>query len=52
MSDARVIEVRDLHTGRRLGDWTVPGLDERVDWVVRDGACVLAEERGSQRSAP
>lgn len=39
------LEVRDLCTGRRLGDWTVPGLDERVDWTVRDGACVLAEER-------
>lgn len=39
------LEVRDLISGRSLGEWTVPGLDERVDWMVRDGACVLAEER-------
>lgn len=39
------LEVRDLLSGRRLGEWTVPGLDERVDWMVRDGACMLAEER-------
>ena len=38
------LEVRDLLSGRSLGDWTVPGLDERVDWMVRDGACLLAEE--------
>jgi len=40
-----LLEVRDLVTGRQLGEWTVPGLDERVDWQVRDGAGVLAEER-------
>lgn len=40
-----LLEVRDLMSGRALGEWAVPGLDERVDWLVRDGAGVLAEER-------
>ena len=39
-----MLEVRDLLTGRRLGDWTVPGLDEHVAWQVADGAGLLAEE--------
>ncbi|MEO2144311.1 MAG: hypothetical protein ABGY32_00250 [bacterium] len=34
----------DALTGRPLGVWTVPGLDERVDWSVADGAGLLAEE--------
>lgn len=42
--DGALLEVRDMLTGRRLGDWAVPGLDERVDWKVSDGACLLAEE--------
>lgn len=39
-----VLEVRDLLTGRTLGGWTVPGLDEQVAWQVCDGAGLLAEE--------
>lgn len=38
------LEVRDALTGRALGEWTVPGLDERVAWKVCQGAGVLAEE--------
>jgi hypothetical protein len=38
------LEVRDALTGRALGEWTVPGLDERVAWSVCQGAGVLAEE--------
>jgi len=39
-----LLEVRDALTGRRLGDLTVPGLDERVAWTVASGAGLLAEE--------
>jgi len=39
-----LLEVRDLLTGRILGDWTIPGLDEQVAWRVCDGAGLLAEE--------
>jgi len=39
-----LIEVRDLLTGRPLGDWAVPGLDQRVSFEVCDGAGLLAEE--------
>jgi hypothetical protein len=39
-----LLEVRDALTGRLLGDWAVPGLDERVGWQVADGAGLLAEE--------
>ncbi len=42
--DGALLEVRDMLTGRKLGDWAIPGLDERVDWKVSDGACLLAEE--------
>lgn len=38
------LEARDLVTGRRLGEWTVPGLDEKVGWAVAAGAGLLAEE--------
>lgn len=38
------LEVRDMLTGRELGEWTVPGLDERVGWQVCEGAGLLAEE--------
>jgi outer membrane protein assembly factor BamB len=38
------LEVRDGLTGRALGEWAVPGLDERVAWKVCQGAGVLAEE--------
>jgi len=31
-------------TGRKLGDWAIPGLDERVAWQVANGAGLLAEE--------
>ena len=39
-----LLEVRDALTGRVLGDWAVPGLDERVGWQVSQGAGLLAEE--------
>lgn len=39
-----LLEVRDTLTGRMLGDWAVPGLDESVAWKVADGAGLLAEE--------
>jgi hypothetical protein len=39
-----LLEVRDALTGRPLGDWAVPGLDERVSWMVCQGAGLLAEE--------
>lgn len=38
------IEARDILTGRALGDWTVPGLDEYVAWQVCQGAGLVAEE--------
>jgi hypothetical protein len=38
------LEVRDALSGRLLGGWTVPGLDERVAWKVCEGAGLLAEE--------
>ncbi|QDV06386.1 hypothetical protein Poly30_18950 [Planctomycetes bacterium Poly30] len=34
----------DALTGRELGAWTVPGLDEKIAWTVVDGAGLLAEE--------
>jgi hypothetical protein len=39
-----LLEVRDTLTGRMLGDWAVPGLDELVAWQVSHGAGLLAEE--------
>ena len=39
-----LLEVRDMLTGRALGAWAVPGLDERVGWIVSQGAGLLAEE--------
>lgn len=39
-----LLEARDALTGRRLDEWAVPGLDERVAWSVAQGACLLAEE--------
>jgi hypothetical protein len=39
-----LLEVRDALTGRTLGDWAIPGLDERVGWMVSQGAGILAEE--------
>lgn len=44
MADGALVEVRDLLTGRALGDWTIPGLDEQVAWEVSHGAGLLAEE--------
>ncbi len=34
----------DAVSGRPLGDWTVPGLDEKIAWDVVAGAGLLAEE--------
>lgn len=39
-----LLEVRDALTGRFLADWAVPGLDDRVGWMVCQGAGLLAEE--------
>jgi len=39
-----LLEVRDTLTGRMLGDWAVPGLDESVGWQVSHGAGLVAEE--------
>ena len=39
-----MLEVRDGLSGRVLGELTLPGLDERVDWKVSQGAGFLAEE--------
>jgi hypothetical protein len=39
-----LLEVRDTLTGRMLGDWAVPGLDESVGWQVSQGAGLVAEE--------
>ena len=39
-----LLEVRDTLTGRLLGDWAVPGLDESVAFQVAAGAGLLAEE--------
>lgn len=39
-----LIDVRDAVTGRALGEWTVPGLDESVAWDVSQGAALVAEE--------
>lgn len=39
-----LLEVRDTLTGRLLGDWAVPGLDESVAFQVCEGAGLLAEE--------
>lgn len=39
-----LLEARDGLSGRKLDDWAVPGLDERVAWSVAQGACLVAEE--------
>ncbi len=38
------LEARDILSGRSLGEWTVPGLDEKIAWQVASGAGLLAEE--------
>ncbi len=38
------LKALDALTGRELGAWTVPGLDEKIAWTVVDGAGLLAEE--------
>ncbi len=38
------LEALDALTGRPLGEWTVPGLDEKIAWTVIEGAGLLAEE--------
>lgn len=39
-----LLSVRDLLTGRVLGELVVPGLDEHVAWTVSDGAFLVVEE--------
>jgi hypothetical protein len=39
-----LLEARDALTGRALGEWTIPGLDDQIAWQVVDGAGLLAEE--------
>jgi len=38
------LEVLDAVSGSSLGEWTLPGLDERVGWEVAMGGGLLAEE--------
>ncbi len=38
------LDVCDALTGRALGEWMVPGLDDRIAWTVCQGAGLLAEE--------
>jgi hypothetical protein len=38
------VSVHDLATGRELGQVVVPGLDESIAWLPRNGAFVVAEE--------
>jgi hypothetical protein len=40
-----LMAVRDMLSGRSLGEWAVPGLDEAVAWQVSQGAGLVAEER-------
>jgi len=40
-----MLEARDILTGRALGQWAIPGLDEQVAWQVCCGAGLLAEEK-------
>ncbi|MEX1023689.1 MAG: hypothetical protein WD226_01310 [Planctomycetota bacterium] len=44
VADGAALTVRDVLSGRELGELTVPGLDERIAWQVSDGAGFLAEE--------
>jgi len=39
-----MLDAMDALSGRTLGGWTVPGLDQQVDWCVVEGAGLLAEE--------
>ena len=46
------LEAVDAVSGRQLGDWTVPGLDEKIAWTVVDGAGLFAhEERPAEVAA-
>lgn len=38
------VAVHDLATGRELGVAVVPGLDEAIAWLPRNGAFIVAEE--------
>ncbi len=42
-----MLEVWDGLSARPLGELTLPGLDERISWTVRQGAALLAEETRS-----
>ena len=44
IANSALLEVRDAVSGRGLGEWTLPGLDERVGWEVAMGGGLLAEE--------
>ncbi|MFT4648500.1 MAG: hypothetical protein ACI9X4_001725 [Glaciecola sp.] len=44
LSRRAMLTARDAVTGRNLGDWTVPGLDEKVGFSVAAGAGLLGEE--------
>ena len=39
-----MLTARDAMTGRALGDWAVPGLDEKIGFSVAAGAGLLGEE--------
>ncbi|HPF13045.1 MAG: hypothetical protein H6830_00440 [Planctomycetes bacterium] len=44
LSRRAMLIARDGLTGRHLGSWTVPGLDEKVGFCVAHGGGLLAEE--------
>lgn len=44
ISSRAMLRAVDAVTGRGLGNWTVPGLDEKVAFSVASGAGLLAEE--------
>jgi hypothetical protein len=44
VASGALLDVRDVVSGRLLGQMTVPGLDEHIAWRVSQGAGLLAEE--------
>jgi len=45
LSRGATLDVVDAMSGRRLGQRTIPGLDERMNWSVFSGAGLLIEEK-------
>ena len=44
VTNGAILEVWDGLSARPLGELTLPGLDERISWNVKQGAALLAEE--------